>query len=481
MSRDSRHDSTSIVESTAAPPRPAPGRVTLTERLVGVATSPSTGPAIDHAALVQRRAAQDADLATAMGFFGDAAAGDDAARAIAAHGVGGAGGALPHVDAIQRSFGAHDVSGVRAHVGGAAASAADALGAEAYATGSSVAFRESPSLFVAAHEAAHVVQQRAGVHLRGALGQVGDVYERHADEVAARVVAGASAEDLLTAGADGAAATPVVQRKEKAPSQATAGEKAHEHDLAESTSTEAARSAIDLATIRIGNSATAIEKAMGAKGMDAQAAVGVARTEFAHVTSVLVEVAPMVQRQEKTSGASDLFHELGRLRGALDRFATTWTRAQKFAADNRNPLTENTNMFRLYLESMAGYIGRTLDQVESDPSADQRTNDEVRKAAVASGIEAARHAVRSVRMSMDGGKPELVEADLQRVNLHVHEIETALAEITDAKLRHGLAAGLKPLLDEVAALEHEATPAVARRLGALPIATRIAAIKASMK
>src|SRR5262245_3588511 len=38
----------------------------------------------------------------------------------AAQGVSGPSSALPHGDAIQASFGRHDVSGVQAHVGGAA-------------------------------------------------------------------------------------------------------------------------------------------------------------------------------------------------------------------------------------------------------------------------------------------------------------------------------------------------------------------------
>ncbi len=115
----------------------------------------------------------------------------------AAAGVAGTGAALPHLDAIQASFGAHDVTGIRAHVGGDAASASSAIGAEAYATGNDVAFAESPSLFVAAHEAAHVVQQRAGVSLLGGVGIPGDTYEQHADAVAEKVVRGESAEGLL--------------------------------------------------------------------------------------------------------------------------------------------------------------------------------------------------------------------------------------------------------------------------------------------
>jgi hypothetical protein len=107
-------------------------------------------------------------------------------------GVAGPGEALPHGDAIARSFGpAHELSSVRAHVGGAAATAAAAaIGATAYATGADVAFAAPPDLHTAAHEAAHVVQQRAGVHLAGGVGADGDPYERHADAVADRVVAG---------------------------------------------------------------------------------------------------------------------------------------------------------------------------------------------------------------------------------------------------------------------------------------------------
>ncbi|MBA2321536.1 MAG: DUF4157 domain-containing protein, partial [Deltaproteobacteria bacterium] len=59
---------------------------------------------------------------------------------IASTGVASGGGPLPHVDEIQASFGSHDVTGIDAHVGGEAASAAGAIGAEAYATGNDVAF-----------------------------------------------------------------------------------------------------------------------------------------------------------------------------------------------------------------------------------------------------------------------------------------------------------------------------------------------------
>ena len=128
---------------------------------------------------------------------------------VADAGVAGSGSPLPYLDRIQRSFGSHDVSGVRAHVGGRAAAAAEDMGAAGYATGNDVALRDASSLHTVAHEAAHVVQQRGGVQLKSGVGQVGDEYERNADAVADRVVRGESAEALLDpyAGGGGAPAT----------------------------------------------------------------------------------------------------------------------------------------------------------------------------------------------------------------------------------------------------------------------------------
>ncbi len=118
-------------------------------------------------------------------------------HAHAEAGTKGGGGSLPHLDAIQQSFGGHDVSSVQAYQGGDAAAACEGMGAEAYASGNKVAFAGGADLHTAAHEAAHVVQQRAGVQLSGGVGQVGDSYEQHADKVADAVVQGKSAESLL--------------------------------------------------------------------------------------------------------------------------------------------------------------------------------------------------------------------------------------------------------------------------------------------
>ncbi|HVV83568.1 MAG TPA: DUF4157 domain-containing protein [Kofleriaceae bacterium] len=144
---------------------------------------------------------------------GDGHEDSEAIHAAAARGLGGAADRLPYHDRIQRSFGHHDVGHVRAHVGGPATQACDAMSAEAYATGDAVAFRGAPSLHTAAHEAAHVVQQRAGVSLKGGVGAAGDRHEQHADRVADLVVRGASAEAALDEVAGAGRATAGVQRQ----------------------------------------------------------------------------------------------------------------------------------------------------------------------------------------------------------------------------------------------------------------------------
>ncbi len=170
----------------------APGKVTPTARLRGdrtalaeVAAHPLAGP---WHGMVQ--------------MYGGGTTLDDpfAVHVHAREGVAGPAQELPHRDAIQRSFGHHDVGGVRAHVAGPAAAATAAIGAPAYATGTDVAFAAPPDLRQAAHEAAHVVQQASGVHFDGGRGDTGDAHERHADAVADTVVRGGSAESLLDGG-----------------------------------------------------------------------------------------------------------------------------------------------------------------------------------------------------------------------------------------------------------------------------------------
>ncbi len=142
----------------------------------------------------------------------------DETQAAAKLGTSGASEPLPHLGAIQKSFGHHDLSQVRAYADGPAREGAEAMGAEAFTTGDQIAFAGAPDLHTAAHEAAHVVQQRAGVQLKGGVGQEGDPYEQQADAVADKVLRGESSEALLgqLAPTD-ATSFGTVQRKENLP------------------------------------------------------------------------------------------------------------------------------------------------------------------------------------------------------------------------------------------------------------------------
>jgi hypothetical protein len=118
-------------------------------------------------------------------------------RAAAQAGLRTPGRSLPYAPQIQAAFGRHDISGVQAHTDPAAQAAAASAHAVAFAAGEHVVFGVPPDLRTAAHEAAHVVQQRAGVQVPGGIGQVGDAYEQEADAIASRVASGQSAEALL--------------------------------------------------------------------------------------------------------------------------------------------------------------------------------------------------------------------------------------------------------------------------------------------
>lgn len=172
--------------------------------------SEAVGPpsVLASAASTSRTPAHDAEAASVMSHWAD---GEPLQRrtvgrtqtapdlqATAALGRSGPASTLPFLSEIQRSFGPqHSVQATQAYLGHTADLVTQKMGAEAYATGSSVVFGSQPTLFTAAHEAAHVIQQRRGVSLPGGAGSAGDAYERHADAVAERVVAGQSAADLL--------------------------------------------------------------------------------------------------------------------------------------------------------------------------------------------------------------------------------------------------------------------------------------------
>lgn len=94
---------------------------------------------------------------------------------------------LLHATAIQRSFAGQDLSNVRVHTGAQGPTGTGAIGARAYTTGHHVALPASQGPFPAAHEAAHVVQQRGG-HVPPAPGS-DQAAEALAEEIARSVAA----------------------------------------------------------------------------------------------------------------------------------------------------------------------------------------------------------------------------------------------------------------------------------------------------
>lgn len=217
MARTRDQDRTTADVSPTQPVRAAGRTNRAAKRYAGVATAPSTA-AKPPARALQYRLMPDVQLdspANAAALCGAEPTAVTDIHTAAATGIAGPAARLPHARTIQSSFGRHDISGITAHVGGPATDACDAMSANAYATGNDVAFAAEPDLHTAAHEAAHVIQQRAGVHLSGGVGQAGDSYEQHADRVADLVVAGESAEAELGAVADVSSGADTVQRDSK--------------------------------------------------------------------------------------------------------------------------------------------------------------------------------------------------------------------------------------------------------------------------
>jgi Domain of unknown function (DUF4157) len=212
---DGKRSTTWSQDNPGAAAGPGPGKRTLTE------LPPAPGAPVQQKVDVAAPVMRDAAGPTLHDLFGGvqrkASGGEPDAAAIhdsAQRGVATASSPLPHAEAIQRSFGGHSISGVQAHTGADAAASARAMGAQAYATGNHVVL-DRTDLHTVAHEAAHVVQQRGGVQLKGGVGDAGDAYERQADEAADRVVRGESAEDVLgPRGSDSAArGSRTVQRQ----------------------------------------------------------------------------------------------------------------------------------------------------------------------------------------------------------------------------------------------------------------------------
>lgn len=107
---------------------------------------------------------------------------------------------------MESRFG-HDFGRVRVHAEPCAGDVAAGIGARAFTVRDDIVFGAGEYVpngesgrRLLAHELTHVVQQRAGVHLRGGAGHAGDAYEQNADAVSTLVAQNKSAASLLRSG-----------------------------------------------------------------------------------------------------------------------------------------------------------------------------------------------------------------------------------------------------------------------------------------
>jgi hypothetical protein len=382
---------------------------------------------------------------------GDGAAKGDT-QAIAAQGVQGAGEQLPHHDRIQASFGKHDVSGIKAHQGSQAAQAANKMGAEAYATGDSVAFGKSPDLHTAAHEAAHVVQQKQGVSLKGGVGAAGDAHEKNADEVADRVVAGKSAEDLLGAPSNKAAPAAGVQMKPKEKheeekkedfSKVTEDDKKAEHTKAESATYQGMISSIRLTTKRMHNAAASMEgirKAdVGDRGSDfiwetIRKDFDGVETDVQHLAGIIGKTGPMLTEWTFKNGFHEVFREFwGGLEKVEDAVNHTgndiWARNEKITDPSMKipSLGRDPKKLRdLIADKITAIDGRYAEDKSTATHNDKGGElADVRDVAVTKHAAAAKEAVHAIRMGDSN--------NLSRLKLHVNELLALVQETASNK------------------------------------------------
>jgi hypothetical protein len=133
---------------------------------------------------------------------------------IAEQGVAEASEPLPHAGTLQPLFGHHDLSPIKAQVGGPAADAARALGAEAYTIGDRVGFANPPDVNTAAHEATHAIEGQASVARKATVDEgASDPREQRANAIAAAVDRGEHVEAQLDRAVQAPSPMAAVHRK----------------------------------------------------------------------------------------------------------------------------------------------------------------------------------------------------------------------------------------------------------------------------
>jgi hypothetical protein len=355
-------------------------------------------------------------------------------HAAAAEGIATPSGTLPHFDTIQRAFGAHDLSAIHAHVGG---SSAREMGATAFAAGDHVVFDREPDLHTAAHEAAHVVQQAQGVNLYGGVGEAGDEYERAADAVADRVVAGQSASDLLGAPVGGSASTGAVQRKP----DLTRDDYTNRADGARGTAISAQ---LRLAAMQVNTACDEIEAAIaaptGAMGSDGVVS-SIIRPASIRANEVNKNLMPMWQDMQRMGFRDRNVREgLGILNNARARFGNVQAKIRQWASRNNSPKLEGVSSSGV--ERIVDFFAGTMGVQTSGANAlvgkeDEKTTDtDLIKESVGQSLDAIEASTQALGMAMREADPKSAAPGMaERVLADLHLLQTSIppnAKTSDA-------------------------------------------------
>ncbi|MEO6773249.1 MAG: DUF4157 domain-containing protein [Kofleriaceae bacterium] len=407
----------------------------------------------EHDPAVARRASNAALRREAVQMRANSQASAESVQPAAQRGVASPASPLPHADKIQASFGAHDISHVQAHVGG---ESANEMGAEAYATGNHVVFGKEPDLHTAAHETAHVVQQRGGVHLKGGVGQEGDAYEQNADAVADRVVQGRSAEDLLgSANADKRESSTAVQQKPKPKTEDATGEQRHEqHDTAGLHAYWAIQSQIVLAAARFHEMAATVKSILGQREFDEAGGEPEAQLVVATYDNGLAMMTQLLQRVEASAGdmsgyQSFVTRDLGKLEGGFTLLGWMAGGADGFVSKHKYPTNsgERTRKMQEALFKIFEVFGRAPEDVQRDTHAIEGGTSKVEGEAIHTTLDSLFQHLRAARMDsqsdLENGHKQMIMAGHRAT-----EARELLSNSTDAKKGNKYKAEIKKVEQE---------------------------------
>jgi len=364
----------------------------------------------------------------------------------AQEGIATGGAPVPHLDAIQRAFGNHDVRGVQAHVGGPAANATAAMGAQAYATGDRVAFRQQPDLHTAAHEVAHVVQQRNGVSLSGGVGAAGDSHEKQADKVADKVVAGESVEHMLgPAKAAGPAPASAVQMK---PADKAADPKAA-HEASDSASYGSVQSALLLYAKHLhewGTEARDLANAPSVEGSGTSVQEGRINAIYERALNNAARIGDLLMTADKGLRYT-LAPDVKKVLGGFSRFWQNMQRPVSFMKDKGYAL--DLQKIQSTINGYSQTIGLdSTAKLEPDTVKPEGDEKKMSKQMVDEQVTALETAMASVKAGND--------ADMSRVTMHLRYLD-GIAKENPAEIK-AHKPQLKKLLKEVDGLDVKARP-----------------------